>query len=116
MSGKRQELQGRAFWYGQELARSGDWIRTLGPTATQEIIAALDGVKRRRTPLFEITRDDFPLGRTLDVLAEVAAELEDGRGMVRLRGLPLAGLDEDDLRRLFWGIGTHLGTAVFQNA
>ena len=35
---------------------------------------------------------------------------------MRLRGLPAARHDEDDLRRIFWGIGTHLGTARYQNA
>jgi len=36
--------------------------------------------------------------------------------MVRLRGLPVERYAEDDIRQIFWGIGRHLGTAVYQNA
>ena len=45
----------------------------------------------------------------------MADELENGCGIVKLRGLPVDRYDEDDLRRLYFGLGTHLGTPVFQN-
>jgi len=115
MDSFRQTLTGRAFWHGRELAASGDWIRTLGPAETGEIDAALAAVKRRAIKLFEITPDVFPLDRTRALLADVQDELENGRGMVRIRGLDVTRYDDDDLRRIFWGIGAHLGTAVFQN-
>jgi Taurine catabolism dioxygenase TauD, TfdA family len=74
----------------------------------------LQRVKHR--PFVEIRRADFPLGATAELLADVSEELENGRGAVRLRGLPVERYGEDDLRRIFWGLGTHLGTALFQNA
>jgi hypothetical protein len=46
-------------------------------------------------------------------LAKIALELETGRGIVLLRGLPLE-YSPDDLRMVYWGIGAHLGTAVSQ--
>jgi hypothetical protein len=46
-------------------------------------------------------------------LSEIAQELETGRGMILLRGLPTA-YSPDELRLAYWGIGTHLGTAVSQ--
>src|SRR4029450_3675057 len=49
-------------------------------------------------------------------LAAVGLELEHGRGVVLLRGLPVARYSEDELRQLYWGIGTHLGVARYQNA
>ena len=116
MTGERQPLQGRAFWHGPELARSGDWIWRAGAREADEIAAALAAVKRRGLAMAEITRDGFPLAAAADLLAKVRAELEDGRGMVRLSGLEIAGLSEADLKLLFWGLGTHLGTAVYQNA
>ena len=33
MGNSRQPLAGRAFWYGAELVRSGDWIHTLAAAA-----------------------------------------------------------------------------------
>jgi hypothetical protein len=73
-------------------------------------------VKRARLPLCGFMGDDFPLSSTADLLTGIAEELENGRGMVRLRGLPVERYSEDDTRQIFWGIGTHLGTSVYQNA
>jgi Taurine catabolism dioxygenase TauD, TfdA family len=111
----RQPLMGRAAWHGKDLDASGDWIRTLDETQQREIDDALARIKRARVPLLGFTRDDFPLASTADLLGEISDELENGRGMVRLRGLPVQRYADDDIRRIFWGIGTYLGTAVYQN-
>ena len=34
---------------------------------------------------------------------------------MKLRGFPVERYDEDDLRKIYFGLGTHLGTPVFQN-
>ncbi len=112
----REPLKGRAAWHGKELDASDDWIRTLDDTHRREIDDALAQVKRARLAPCRFTRDQFPLGATADLLHSISDELENGRGMVRLRGLPVDRYSEDDIRRIFWGIGTHLGTAVYQNA
>jgi hypothetical protein len=112
----REELNGRANWYGKELEASGDWIRTLDDTQRREIDDALAQVKYARLPLCGFTRDEFPLASTADLLASITDELETGRGMVRLRGLPIERYSDEDIRQIFWGIGTHLGTSVYQNA
>jgi hypothetical protein len=109
-------LEGRAAWTGQELERSGDWIRVLDGAQRQEIAEALDHAQRRGRCFPNLTRDDFPLPRTAPLLADIADELEQGRGAVRLRGLDAACFTEDELRQVFWGIGCHLGTALYQNA
>jgi hypothetical protein len=112
----REPLNGRAAWYGKDLDASGAWIRSFNDTQREEIDAALAQVKRARFPLFGFGRDDFPLASTTDLLAEVSDELENGLGAIRLRGLPVARYSDDDIRQIFWGLGKHLGTAVFQNA
>ncbi|MCW3475900.1 TauD/TfdA family dioxygenase [Limobrevibacterium gyesilva] len=112
----RTPLAGPAAWYGAELDRSGAWIRTLDDAQRREIDAALAHVKRQGFSPLGFGRADFPLHSTADLLAAIAAELEDGRGMVRLRGVPVDRYSEDDLRTIFWGLGRHLGTAVYQNA
>ena len=114
MATPRTPLTGRAAWRGADLDRSGDWIRTLEPAHIDEIDAALRAVATR--PLFAFGRADFPLPHTSALLADISNELENGRGMVRLRGLPVDRYSEDDLRQIFWGIGRHLGTAIYQNA
>jgi hypothetical protein len=114
MATARKPFATRAAWYGADLARSNAWVRTLGDREHRELDAALARV--RAMPLFEIAREDFPLAATADFLAGVSDELEDGLGAVRITGIPVDRYSEDDLRRVFWGICTHLGTAMYQNA
>jgi hypothetical protein len=104
----------RAAWYGADMARSNAWVRPLGERERGELDAALARV--RRMPLFEIAKADFPLAATADFLAAVSEELEDGLGAVRITGIPVTRYSEDELRRVFWGICSHLGTAMYQNA
>src|SRR5580658_1683969 len=113
MMDDRGMIVGRSFWIGSDLERSGDWIHTLDDTQRAEIAAALANVRAR--PLFGFTRDDFPLFSTAELLARVSEELEDGYGCARIRGLAVERYSEDDLRRIFWGLGLHVGTAVYQN-
>jgi len=96
------------------LEAAGDWVFTLDAAQVAEIDAALLAVADK--PVFGFGKAEFPLPRTAPLLARVSAELEDGRGAARLRGLPAECYSEDELRRIFWGIGRHLGTAVYQNA
>ena len=114
MTSSHQPLAGRSVWSGEALEQAGDWIRTLDDAQRGEIHAALQGVQDRG--VFDFGREDFPLPLTAGVLADISDELENGRGCVRLRGIDVGRYGEDDLRRIFWGIGRHLGTAVYQNA
>ena len=109
-------IAGPSVWAGAELAASGDWVRRFDDQHLAEIDAALAGMKRLGGPAIGFPREAFPLPHTAALLADVSAELEDGRGAVRLRGLPVGRYAADDLRRIFWGLGRHLGTALFQNA
>jgi hypothetical protein len=109
-----QPLAGRANWYGKDLHQSGAWIRTLNDTHLAEIDIALAGA--RRAPMFGFGRDEFPLATTAALLAEISDELENGLGAVRLRGLPVERYSDDDIRRIFWGLGCHLGIPLYQNA
>ena len=109
-------LTGAAVWHGRDLARSTDWILPVSAAAVAELDAALAAVTARGLAWREIRREDFPLDGFGAELAAVRHELEHGRGIVLLRGLPVARYREDELRRLYWGIGTHLGTALYQNA
>ena len=109
----RTPLAGPSVWQGQDIKDSRRWIRDLTPDAIDELDAAVKSV--RGMPWSEITREDFRLPLLGDLLDDVSDELENGCGIVKLRGFPVEGYSEDELRQMYFGLGTHLGTPVFQN-
>ena len=108
-------LSGPIVWTDEDLRRSRDWMRTLTAAETDELDAALRAVQRRGLDWQAMTRDDFAIPRLAASLAEVSRELEDGRGLVLLRGIPVERYGEDELRIVYWGLGLHLGTPRYQN-
>lgn len=106
-------IGGRAAWTGADLASDPSWIMALSAAAEREIDAALAGLGDRAPPGFDARH--FPLPSTAGFLADVARELELGRGVVRLTGLDAARYAAADLKRVFWGLMCHLGTPLPQN-
>jgi Taurine catabolism dioxygenase TauD, TfdA family len=111
----RMPLTGPAVWHGQEIANSRRWIRDLPAAAVAEFDAALAAVNDKGLAWSQIRREDFPLSSLDGLLADIANELEHGSGIMKLRGFPVERYGEDDLRKIYFGLGTHLGTPVFQN-
>ena len=111
---KRRPIDAPYAWKGADLEGRTDWLRPFRPEELAELDRALQSVKSSGVELFDMTKKDFPLPVFSAEIAKIAQELETGRGMIMLRGLPLS-YSPDDLRTVYWGIGTHLGTAVSQN-
>lgn len=109
-------LAGPMVWHGRDLAASTDWIRRLSAAAIDEIDAALRTVQARGLRWRDLRKKDFPLPGVSAELAQVNRDLEWGRGLMLLRGLPVERYSDDELRAIWWGLGCHLGTAVHQNA
>ena len=109
----RTPLTGPSVWLGKDIRNSTRWIRDLSPDAVDELDAALKAV--RDLDWADITKEDFPLPTLGDLIDDIADELENGCGMLKLRGFPVERYGEDDLRRLYWGFACHVGTPVFQN-
>jgi hypothetical protein len=109
-------IVGPEVWRGEDLARSTDWIRPLTPGEVDDLDGALRAARQRGLDWTRLTRDDFPIPRLAQSLAAVSHDLEHGRGLVLLRGIPVDRYDEDELRLVYWGLGLHLGTPRYQNA
>ena len=110
-----QPIAGPMVWRGADLTHSTDWIHAVTAAEVHEMDAALRAAQRRGLDWRKMTRDDFPIPRLARSLAEVSRELEDGRGLVLLRRIPVERYSEDELRIIYWGLGLHLGTPRYQN-
>jgi hypothetical protein len=110
---KHRPIEAACAWTGAELRNQTDWIRPFAASELAEIDAAVRAVQRRGLDWVDVGRDDFPLPTFAGEIAKIAQELETGRGMIMLRGLPQTYTPEE-LRLAYWGIGAHIGTAVSQ--
>lgn len=115
MTTTRQKLTGRHVWLGQDMVQSPRWQRHFSPQLIEEIDRALRQVKLRGQKWSALTAQDFPLPSIAGLVADVQYELENGSGMVKLSGLPVARYSEDELRQIYFGLGCHFGQPVFQN-
>jgi hypothetical protein len=104
-------LEGPAVWHGKDLSKNRSWLRTVSARESHRLRADLHKVRHKE--FRDITRSDFGPGEIFD---EIRNEILHGRGFVLLRGIDLEDLSIEDVARLYWGIGTHFGHALPQNA
>ena len=63
----------------------------------------------------DITLEDFPLDAIEADVARWRREVHQGRGLIILRGLPVATLDVESVGLMYIGLGLHFGTPVSQS-
>lgn len=117
MSGiELQEVVGRSAWLGRDIRSGEEWIYRLGDDEIAEIDAALRHLQTTGRQIPDIGREHFPLERFARTLRLLQTEIEDGLGMMLIRGLPRDRYSAEEIGLLYWGIGAHFGRAVAQNA
>jgi hypothetical protein len=105
-----------SVWRGPELAARDDWIIRLDAGDVAEMEAALAAAKTRGIGIPALSRDDFPLPRLAPKIRKLLHEMEEGRGFVLVRGLPIQRYSKADAALIYWGLGMQLGSAAAQNA
>ena len=104
-------------WTGDELRRESGWTLTWSEQELAGLEVALESCAQRNLAWRDVTREDVPLNSALqDKLKQIAQELEEGRGFIKIAGLPIARYSEDQLRLLWFGLGQHLGHPLFQDS
>ena len=116
MTNKAKFYEGAAVWFGADLAHSKEWIYQLTPNEIGEIDANVQTILHRDMDIKDVRREDFPLRALGAVLADILNEVLHGRGFVLIKGLPVTRYSIKESAIAYWGIGTHLGEAVPQNA
>lgn len=112
----KQPLTGPAAWRGSDLAGDTSWIHQLSPETIAALDAALTQVKQRGLSFPQFNREDFPLPpQVQQQLLAHADELENGKGFLVLRGLPVERYTDEDINIVYYGLGLHMGQPVRQN-
>jgi hypothetical protein len=103
-----------SVWRRADLERDLSWSIRLTPAQAAEVDAAVRTVTAHGLRGAEFAREDFPLPGLGPVLGAALDELENGRGVVLLKGLPVDPVDEERAARIVWGLGAHFGRALRQ--
>jgi hypothetical protein len=111
-----EPFTGPTAWKTVDYRENEKWVRYFTEIELREINAATTNLKARGIEPETFTRDDFPLPTFSTVLNDIHDELENGRGFILLRGLNVEDYDLETLKILYWGLGTHLGEIISQNA
>ena len=109
-------LESGCEWTAADVADPALWTEHLSPAEVDELQAAVAHAFTCSDDFMQITKAQFPLPTLAARLKEIETELIDGRGFVRLRGLPRDRWTNDQMCMAYWGIGAHLGRPWPQNA
>ena len=110
-------ISGPEVWYGPEMAaRQDEWVYEISADDASALDAGTKVALATGKDILDIIAEDFPLGSFAPTLMTIREELLRGRGFKLIRGLPIEGRTIADVAMMYWGIGTHLGYAVSQNA
>ena len=110
----REKLKTPRAWRGPDIQDDPSWIMPLTADDVAEIDAALRHVQSLGLGI-PFGAEQFPLPTFAARLDEVAERMEEGPGVVLLRGLPRANYSTEECGLIYWGLGVHLGTPVSQN-
>ena len=108
-------ITGNSVWNAADLENNEDWIYYLSERDLAEVETALRFQQASSIPFPFFGRTEFPLNNLGTVLAEVAEELENGRGFVLLRGLPVELYSNEEINSIYFGLALYLGQPVGQN-
>jgi hypothetical protein len=102
-------------WKVADFCTPADYTIELTATHLREIGRAIERIREARLGLEDLQREHFEIPSLRPVIDEIQHEIEDGRGFVVVRRLPVEDYSKDEIGMIFWGIGTHLGRGLSQS-
>src|SRR5215212_653212 len=93
-----------AAWTAAEMRASKRWIHELTGEEKAELAHALE-IVRKRNLCIPFGATDFPLESMARRIALIRKEVEDGSGVMLIRGLPVDDYGLEGTRLVYWGIG-----------
>ncbi|MEC8727256.1 MAG: TauD/TfdA family dioxygenase [Pseudomonadota bacterium] len=110
-----QKITGKSVWKGSDFDQDDSWLQHFDETHIAAFDQLLVELSERSISFPDIVTTDISMGIVGEMLDQISAELEYGRGFALLRGLPVNRYSEAELNTLFYAIGLHMGQPVYQN-
>jgi len=97
------------------MTKDDSWIYRLNAREAAEIESAFARASSTGKRHDDITPRDFPLEAFGRLVKAMRDQIEDGRGLTLLKGLPIGGKTVEQIELLYAGISSHIGTSVVQD-
>ena len=111
-----QPLLTKAAWKGSSFDFKTRALRLLTPAQIDEMDDGLATYERQdQQDLLAIDPTTFPLPTVGAFMRDLLYDLRYGAGVVLLRGLPRERYSHEQLAKIYFALGTHLGVAVPQS-
>ncbi|MGY8872299.1 MAG: TauD/TfdA family dioxygenase [Pseudomonadales bacterium] len=111
----KEKITDPSAWKGKDLKDDDSWIYHWSDESISVLEKALENVKRKGLQVPDFTKEDFPITQLSKEIAYFNEELENGKGFILIRGLPIERYTDDEAAIIYYGLGLHMGTPVPQN-
>jgi hypothetical protein len=112
----RRQIPSHIAWKSSDFRGKADVTIDLTPMQIQVLVERLQAVNDRKLELRQITHQNFAHPALAGTLGRAFGEIMNGRGVVILRQLPVRDFSDEDIGRIYWGLGTYLGIGLSQSA
>lgn len=109
----RQQITHESAWTPASVGGKEGLRFPLGRDALEAIDELLAGTRDKHK--HAVTRADFSHPALDPVMDRLRTVVMDGRGLAVVTGIDRSRYDDEAMERIYWGLGTHLGTAVVQS-
>lgn len=112
----RSPIEAPSAWLAEDYGRDASWMDILTPDEIADLDQALARLDAAGLQWPDFGKDEFDIPLLGRRLQRILAEIRSGRGFALIRGIPVRRYGPTQLRNLYWGIGSHLGEVISQNA
>src|SRR5690554_3655477 len=110
------QLEGPGVWKGPDIDWMREGLHILNDAELNEIDTALKHLMSLGELDFpDITPETFPLDTVGELMRDLPNRLRTGRGFLMLRGLPREKYSDDDMTRIYFGLGSYIGKPMTQS-
>jgi len=102
-------------WRRDDLKNDSSWIYSLESAERDEIEKAFSSLVEKKISHAEVKTGDFPLEHFGPTVSSLRDQIENGRGIAVLKGIPIAGKSVEDIELLYAGIAAHIGESIVQD-
>ncbi len=111
-----KKIESAGAWRGPEIDWMKEGLHVFSETELAEIEQALTHLLSHGNVDFpDITPENFPLNKVGALMRNIPQRLSEGRGFLMLRGLPRDKYTDDQMTRIYFGLGSYIGTPMTQS-